>query len=92
MANVATFFAEESSKYSNLSEDYQTLNAFYENKQYHQLTEKLDAIVKDRSKWSGLNMVDLYKNFIDDFKSRINPVSLVDFAVTASKQLYPSRP
>ena len=92
MTDITAFIAEESSKYSNLADDYQALNSFYENKQYHQLTEKLDTIVKDRSKWSGTNMVDLYKKFINEFKSRINPVSLVDFAVTASKQLYPSRP
>jgi 26S proteasome regulatory subunit N9 len=92
MTDITAFIAEESSKYSNLAGDYQALNSFYENKQYHQLTEKLDTIVKDRSKWSGTNMVDLYKKFINEFKSRINPVSLVDFAVTASKQLYPSRP
>eukprot|EP00943_MAST-04B_sp_MAST-4B-sp1_P009599 g9599.t1 len=92
MTDITAFIAEESSKYSNLADDYQALNSFYENKQYHQLTEKLDTIVKDRSKWSGTNMVDLYKKFINEFKNRINPVSLVDFAVTASKQLYPSRP
>ena len=64
MTDITAFIAEESSKYSNLADDYQALNSFYENKQYHQLTEKLDTIVKDRSKWSGTNMVDLYKKFI----------------------------
>ena len=37
-------------------------------------------------------MVDLFNSFISDFKNRINPVSLADLAITASKQLFPSRP
>ena len=92
MASVANFLTEQASKYPELSADYQALQNFYDNKQYHQLTEKLDAIVKDRSKWNGLNMVDLFNSFISDFKNRINPVSLADLAITASKQLFPSRP
>ena len=67
-------------KYPELSADYQALQNFYDNKQYHQLTV-LDAIVKDRSKWNGLNMVDLFNSFISDFKNRINPVSLADLAI-----------
>lgn len=92
MASAANFLTEQASKYPELSADYQALQNFYENKQYHQLTEKLDAVVKDRSKWNGLNMVDLFNSFISDFKNRINPVSLADLAITASKQLFPSRP
>ena len=75
-----------------LAETYGELLSLYENKQWHRLTHKLAAIVANRGVWKGENMVDLYRNFVSEFKARLNPVSLVEFGVTAANQLYPSRP
>ena len=87
-----TYLQEQISQSPELSETYSELLSLYENKQWHQLTHKLSALVSDRKGWNNENMVDLYRNFVAEFKARLNPVSVVEFGVTAANQLYPSRP
>ena len=91
-ALMASFIQTQADAYPALSERYTGFLSLYEQKQWHQLTNQLAAFVADETAHQGENMVMLYRNFIDEFKTRINPVSLVEFAVHASTQLFPSRP
>ena len=69
-----------------LTEKYLSLGQLYDSRKWHQLTNELDAVVNDESLWIDRNILDLYKDFVEKFESKLNPLRLVLFAEAASKQ------
>jgi hypothetical protein len=69
-----------------LTEKYLLLGQLYDKRQWHQLMNELDSLAQDETLWVDRNMLDLYKDFVEKFESKINSLRLVLFAEQASKQ------
>jgi len=54
---------------------------------WHQLTVKLEEFLKNEDFSEGDEVLQLYSNFIVDFDKKINPLTSIQFAVAAAKQL-----
>jgi 26S proteasome regulatory subunit N9 len=68
--------------------DIAELASLYQRKLWHQLTVKIDALIKsDGPLNSGDVPLRLFERFVLDFASRINLLKLAQFAVHATKAL-----
>lgn len=56
------------------------IEELYNNKLWHQLTQKLQELVKLPSMKEGDKLIKMYNQFIVDFDSKLNPLSLVSIA------------
>nr|CAB3265239.1 26S proteasome non-ATPase regulatory subunit 13-like [Phallusia mammillata] len=61
-----------------LKQEWETIEELHTKKLWHQLTIVIQAFVQHEHFKKGTDLVDLYKNFISDFESKINPLSLVE--------------
>jgi len=74
------------SRNDKLTEKYLELGQLYDKRLWHQLTEGLESFIADESFWVDRNMLDLYKDFVEKFENKLNPLRLVLFAKKASRQ------
>ena len=83
--NVSVFL-QELQKKTNLPEWFAAFEEFYNKKLWHQLSVKLLEFVQlDEAK--ELNLVEFYENFISDFETKINQLTLVEMIVFIKKQI-----
>ncbi|MFQ6626976.1 hypothetical protein Gotur_006226 [Gossypium turneri] len=68
-----------------LADWYNSLADLYQKKLWHQLTLKLEQFVA-LTVQAGDALIKLYRNFITDFETKINPLKLAHFAVIVSQQ------
>ncbi|KAK0166877.1 hypothetical protein PV327_004351 [Microctonus hyperodae] len=73
-----------------LAAEWAQLEELYNKKLWHQLTLKLETFVKHPSLQKGDNLVQLYKNFLSVFESKINCLSLVEILAHVIQQ-YPDK-
>ncbi|MBA0584227.1 hypothetical protein Gorai_015051, partial [Gossypium raimondii] len=69
-----------------LADWYNSLADLYQKKLWHQLTLKLEQFVGLTVFQAGDALIKLYRNFITDFETKINPLKLAHFAVIVSQQ------
>eukprot|EP00250_Pteridium_aquilinum_P001348 c11557_g1_i1 orf=163-1323(+) len=69
-----------------LAEWYTSLADLYQRKLWHQLTLKLEQFVALAVFQAGDALIQLYRNFISEFESKINHLKLAHFAVIVSRQ------
>ncbi|TYI69970.1 hypothetical protein E1A91_D08G189700v1 [Gossypium mustelinum] len=69
-----------------LADWYNSLADLYQKKLWHQLTLKLEQFVALTVFQAGDALIKLYRNFITDFETKINPLKLAHFAVIVSQQ------
>jgi len=58
----------------------------YQQKLWHQLTEKLSSLCLDEFFSAGMHLIDLYENFVVKIADRLNQLAVAQFAVFASAQ------
>jgi len=63
------------------------IEELYNKKLWHQLTKELENLVRHPSMQADGKLVILYNNFIADFESKLNPLSLVQLAQIVMEQL-----
>ncbi|KAK0071590.1 hypothetical protein PV325_012642 [Microctonus aethiopoides] len=73
-----------------LAAEWAQLEELYNKKLWHQLTLKLETFVKHPALQKGDNLVQLYKNFLSVFESKINCLSLVEILAHVIQQ-YPDK-
>jgi 26S proteasome regulatory subunit N9 len=83
LANAMSVYGTRNDR---LTEKYLSLGELYDRRQWHQLTNELDIIIHDESLWIDRNILDLYKDFVEKFETKLNPLRLVMFVESASKQ------
>ncbi|XP_072948599.1 26S proteasome non-ATPase regulatory subunit 13 [Epargyreus clarus] len=69
-----------------LAADWAQLEELYNKKLWHQLTLKLQELVKHPSLQKGDNLIQLYNNFLSVFENKINPLSLVEIVAFIVEQ------
>ena len=74
------------SRNDKLTEKYLELGQLYDKRLWHQLTEALQALIFDESLWVDRNILDLYKDFVEKFETKLNSLRLVILAEKASRQ------
>lgn len=68
------------------SAQYSELNELYQKKLWHQMAVKLREIEKDESFQKDKALATLFENFVSKCKINLNPLSFVQFAISASQQ------
>ncbi|CAH8565378.1 unnamed protein product [Schistosoma mattheei] len=67
-------------------DDWTELSNFHSKKLWHQLTLKLECLLKNPEFRSKTNLILLSSNFLGDFIYKINPLSLAELCVPISEQ------
>jgi len=81
MPDVNKFLTEmKSSSNADLASKWAKVEEHYNKKLWHQLTVQLQSIIKEPSMQD--NLIPMYKEFIADFESKIDPLSLAFIANT----------
>lgn len=81
MPDVNKFLTEmKSSSNADLASKWAKVEELYNKKLWHQLTVQLQSIIKEPSMQD--NLIPMYKEFIADFESKIDPLSLAFIANT----------
>lgn len=83
--SVSAFLQEQQQK-SSLPEAFAEFEDLYTKRLWHQLSVKLLEFVQLESA-KQLNLVAIYENFISDFESKINQLTLVEIIVFIVKQI-----
>ncbi|ORX47061.1 PCI-domain-containing protein [Hesseltinella vesiculosa] len=84
--DVPKFLMDERKKApANLQHYFTTFEDLYERKLWHQLTEQVLALFKQPE--SGPLQVAVYQQFVAEWESKINRLSLVTIALQAARQL-----
>ncbi|TYZ57913.1 hypothetical protein PybrP1_006214 [[Pythium] brassicae (nom. inval.)] len=81
------FIERQEIAYPELAPRYQQLKDLFVRKLYHELTDALEAFVKDPStRRDALNLPELYSEFVQPVGAKLNQVRLVGIATAASAQ------
>ncbi|XP_039752395.1 26S proteasome non-ATPase regulatory subunit 13 [Pararge aegeria] len=86
VVDVNEFLAKKQTSEPELSEDWAKLEELYNKKLWHQLTLKVQELVKHPSLQTGDNLIQLYSNFLTTFENKINPLSLVEIIAVVVAQ------
>lgn len=70
-----------------LAAQWTRIEELYNKKLWHQLTMELETLVRHPSMQSGQNLVVLYNNFIGDFDSKLNPLTLTQLSMIITEQI-----
>jgi len=65
------------------AEMWGTMEELYTKKLWHQLTQEIKQLIKLPSFKEGNKLILFYNNFVADFESKLNPLSLVQIAMAA---------
>jgi len=85
MRDVNKFFNDiKASSSPELATQWAQVEELYNKKLWHQLTLKLDSLVKEPSLKDKL--VTIYEEFVADFEARLNPLSLVQIGQVVVEQ------
>jgi len=84
MVDASKFLSEAKSSATGAeAERWGRIEELYTKKLWHQLTVEIKELIKLPSMNEGNKLILFYKNFIADFESKINPLSLVQIAIAA---------
>uniref|UniRef100_A0A7S0R011 PCI domain-containing protein n=1 Tax=Pyramimonas obovata TaxID=1411642 RepID=A0A7S0R011_9CHLO len=85
MAQIA-FLKEQSLAYPAMAPHYTVLADLYERKLWHQLTDKLEEIVRLPESQNEAILTSLYSGFISDFEMKLNLLRLAHIIVAISSR------
>lgn len=83
---LASSMSVYGSRNDRLTEKYLELGQLYDRRQWHQVMDALHGVVQDEGLWVDRNVLDLYRDFVEKFETKLNPLRLVLFTVAASRQ------
>jgi len=86
-ASALKYLAEQQTANKELSETWTKLEELYNKKLWHQSTLLVLTIIKHPSLQKGEELLKLYRNFVADFESKMNHISLVEVCGAAVKQM-----
>ncbi|CAH1380757.1 unnamed protein product [Tenebrio molitor] len=69
-----------------LAAEWAEIEELHNKKLWHQLTLKLQKVIKKSELQKGDNLIQLYNSFIQTFENKINPLSLVEIAAIVVEQ------
>lgn len=73
--------------YPDLCQAWSKIEEFYSKKLWHQLTLKVQEIVKHSYFSENGRTIELYKRFVSDFEHRMNPLVLIELVILVAKQM-----
>ncbi|VDP87775.1 unnamed protein product [Echinostoma caproni] len=85
--SVSRYLEEKVSNSGAFQTDWSELRDLYTRKLWHQLTLKLQSCFKMATFKAQTDLVELNESFLNDFKNKINPLSLAELSVHISEQL-----
>ncbi|KAA0185961.1 26S proteasome non-ATPase regulatory subunit [Fasciolopsis buskii] len=91
-ANVIRYLDEKVSNSSAFQTEWSDLRDLYTRKLWHQLTLKLMACFKITDFKAQTDLIELNEVFLNDFKNKINPLSLAELSVHISEQIVATDP
>lgn len=91
LAEAQSFIDTQRVQYQHIAL-YGTVAERFEQRQWHQLTEALSALVKDPQCSHADNFIQLYERFISAFEAKLNQLQFALILAQIAKQYYPSRP
>jgi 26S proteasome regulatory subunit N9 len=89
------FLSNQQTLYSSnptLTTYYANLASLFERRQYHQITDLLEALIQDETCWIDRNLLDLFQQFVSKFETKLNPMRFVVLSLRVSKQHFISNP
>ncbi|CAH8531036.1 unnamed protein product [Schistosoma turkestanicum] len=85
-STVRDYLNDRISEAGPFQDDWNEVSDFYNKKLWHQLTLKLESLLKNPEFRSKTNLILLSTNFLGDFIYKINPLSLAELCVPISEQ------
>ncbi|KAH7730096.1 PCI domain containing protein [Aphelenchoides avenae] len=71
-----------------LAEHFQTLENYYVQKLWHQLTLQVRKLVYDKKFTNAVDLKEFYDNFIQEFQHRANELHLVEIAMQVARHIF----
>lgn len=87
MDRHAAWIEEAAGRRPDLAPQLAELGQLYHQKLWHQLTERLEALIETPEFLQGGFLVDLYQSFISGFAHKINLLKLASFAAVVAKAM-----
>ncbi|KAJ3313256.1 26S proteasome regulatory subunit [Boothiomyces sp. JEL0838] len=83
--DIAGYLSQQKTKYPEFKDIFAQFETLYDQKLWHQLTVALEKLLANPKSHSLL--IPLYNNFVKDWESKMNQISLVKFVSLTSVQL-----
>ena len=87
MKDVKEYLTQKRSENEPLSGDWAFIADLYDKRLWHQLTLKLLEFVKNDHFTANGGLLELYENFLYDFETKINPLSLMEIIMSVIKEI-----
>ncbi|KAH3763544.1 26S proteasome non-ATPase regulatory subunit 13 [Pelomyxa schiedti] len=84
-AKVRTFLEHQMNTCTRHAGDYSTMASLYERRNWHQLTDYLEMFMK-KDDHAQNELIELYQNFIRDFETKLNLLTLTKLAKRIATQ------
>lgn len=81
---VSTFLSEQAGAKPDFAETYLELADLCDRKLWHQLTDKLEEIVRDETLQGDGSLIELYHGVVVHLESKMNPLRVAQIAVAVS--------
>ena len=83
-SRVDEYLTQQSKHYPSLASTFTTLNKLYDQKLWHELTVELTSALQNPDFLKVINPI--YTNFVSEFQSKMNKISLVRFVSVCASQ------
>ncbi|KAJ3275865.1 26S proteasome regulatory subunit [Terramyces sp. JEL0728] len=83
--DIASYLNQQKTKFPEFKDSFGQFETLYDQKLWHQLTVSLEKLLANPKSHSLL--IPLYNNFVKDWESKMNSISLVKFVSLTSVQL-----
>lgn len=70
-----------------IAREWAILEELYTKRLWHQVTLKVQELVKSPYLQEGTSLIDLYENFLAEIENKINPLSLVEIIIFVVKKI-----
>ncbi|CAH8638106.1 unnamed protein product [Dicrocoelium dendriticum] len=84
---ILEYLERKANESAEFQQDWSEMKDLYVRKLWHQLTMKLQACLNIPNFKAQTDLVELNQVFLNDFKTRINPLALVELCVPISEQI-----
>ncbi|XP_023227788.1 26S proteasome non-ATPase regulatory subunit 13-like [Centruroides sculpturatus] len=87
--DVNRYLSSQQAKASNndIAREWAILEELYTKRLWHQVTLKVQELVKSSYLQEGTALIDLYENFLAEIENKINPLSLVEIIIFVVKKI-----
>ncbi|KAH7702691.1 PCI domain containing protein [Aphelenchoides avenae] len=91
MANKAEAYLHKkknSVRDADVAEHFQTLENYYVQKLWHQLTLQVRKLVYDTNFANAVDLKEFYDNFIQEFQHRVNALQIVEISMQVARHIF----